>query len=639
MKSLQTRLRGRLLQSQEERTDALPGWLRVGIRSTAGGNEWTATFIRGLFWKYRWLILVAVAANVATGFAEAATLAVFTLALNQMAELVTGATSSQVDTGGTINTIATQVANFFGLAEPIFVLLLLSVLLQLTRSLLDYSGQATTVYLRIWMESDLQRRIFTQLMGMRYQQVIDKRLGNLASYTNQVADIGLIVQAFNQVLNDAILIITYIAVLFYISWQFTLVAVLVLLLFSLGLNHIREGIRQSSARYLKVSVNLNERVVEFLQSIRVVHIFVRERMAVDEFNRLVNTGIPLRRKGLLRRATLTPLIQSLFTIGVTAFLALAYWGISTGRLSNVGELVAYIFVIYRIMPRISTLNGQLGIIANQWPFAVRLAEILNPADKELEYLPGKNITTLHASIEFRNVTLRYPGSDRDALHQLSFTIPKGSMVAVVGSSGSGKSTLVNLLLGLYWPTAGEILVDGAKLQSYDLAAWRTLIGVVDQDTAIFSTSVADNIRFGKPDATDEEVIQAARTANAHDFIQAMPQGYATEVGDRGFRLSGGQRQRIAIARAVIHDPALLLFDEATSALDSHSEQLIQASLEELRKERTLLVIAHRLSTIAKADKIIVLDNGEIVEQGTHTELLALYGRYAAMWRLQAGATA
>jgi ATP-binding cassette subfamily B protein/subfamily B ATP-binding cassette protein MsbA len=302
----------------------------------------------------------------------------------------------------------------------------------------------------------------------------------------------------------------------------------------------------------------------------------------------------------------------------------------------VGVLVAYVFVIYRIMPRISTLNGQLGIVANQWPFAVRLAEILNPAGKEVEYLPGKAINELREGIEIRTVTLRYPGSERDALHQVSFTIPKGSMVAVVGSSGSGKSTLVNLMLGLYWPTAGEILVDGIKLQSYDLATWRNLIGVVDQETSIFSTSVAENIRFGKPDATDAEVVAAARTANADTFIGAMPQGYATEVGDRGHRLSGGQRQRLAIARAVIHDPTLLLFDEATSALDSHSEQLIQASLEELRKERTLLVIAHRLSTIAKADAIIVLDNGEIVEQGTHGELLARHGRYAAMWRLQAG---
>jgi ATP-binding cassette subfamily B protein/subfamily B ATP-binding cassette protein MsbA len=209
------------------------------------------------------------------------------------------------------------------------------------------------------------------------------------------------------------------------------------------------------------------------------------------------------------------------------------------------------------------------------------------------------------------------------------------MVALVGASGSGKSSIINLILGLYQPTAGQILLDGLALQAYDLASWRRMIGVVDQDTLIFSNSIADNIRFGKPTASDAEVIAAAKIANAHSFISESPQGYNTEVGDRGHRLSGGQRQRIAIARAVIHDPALLLFDEATSALDSQSERLIQESLEELRKERTLVIIAHRLSTIVKADEIIVLDSGQIVEQGTHQQLLAKGGRYAAMWQLQA----
>jgi ATP-binding cassette subfamily B protein/subfamily B ATP-binding cassette protein MsbA len=209
------------------------------------------------------------------------------------------------------------------------------------------------------------------------------------------------------------------------------------------------------------------------------------------------------------------------------------------------------------------------------------------------------------------------------------------MVALVGTSGSGKSSIINLLLGIYRPTAGRILIDGVDLQSCDLASWRQLIGVVDQDTLIFSNSVEENIRFGKTDASDEEVTAAAQTAYADLFVKELPQGYATEVGDRGHRLSGGQRQRIAIARAIIHDPTLLLFDEATSALDSQSERLIQESLEELRKTRTVVAIAHRLSTIAKADQIIVLDQGQIVEQGSHRELLAQGGRYAAMWQLQA----
>jgi ATP-binding cassette, subfamily B, bacterial MsbA len=270
-----------------------------------------------------------------------------------------------------------------------------------------------------------------------------------------------------------------------------------------------------------------------------------------------------------------------------------------------------------------------------WPYVARIAQLLHPAETELEYLPGQRIEELRKAIEFQNVSLLYPQSEREAIRELTFQIPAGKMVAFVGASGSGKSSIINLLLGIYRPTGGQILIDGMDLQSIDLASWRHMIGVVDQETMIFSGTVAENIRFGKSDASDAEVIAAAKVAYADLFIKELPQGYQTEVGDRGYRLSGGQRQRLAIARAIIHNPQLLLFDEATSALDSQSERLIQTSIEELRANATMVVIAHRLSTVVQADSIVVLENGAIVEEGTHHELLARGGHYAALWRLQA----
>lgn len=634
MKSIQNRLRTRLLETQSQQTDRVPRWLRALLRSTSGGDAWTAQFVRGLLWKYRWLIVVALVANLCAGAVEAATLGVFTLALNQMTAMLA---NTPVDTSSPGYDVVLQIAAFLGGQQPLLILIALAIVLQIIRSSLDYAGQAAAVFLRVWLEGDIQRRIFTQLMGVRYYQIVASKLGNLASYTTQVSEVGLSIQAINQTLNDVTIILSYVAVLFWLSWQFTLIAVVILGLLSIGLNRIRAGIRTSITRFITISIRVNERVLEYLQGLRLVHIFVREEMVVNEVNNLINAGIPPRRTAFLRRALITPLFQSIAIIGIAIFLGIGYWVVSTRQLLSVAELVTYMFVIYRIMPRIASLNGQIGVIGSQWPYVVRVAELLNPEGKEREYRPGKPLDGFRQGIEFRAVDLRYPEGERNALDHVSLHIPAGKMIALVGASGSGKSSIINLLLGLYQPTGGQILIDGVDLQTYDLASWRRLTGVVDQDTLIFSNTIAENIRFGKPTATDAEVVAAAKIANADAFIQELPQGYETEVGDRGHRISGGQRQRIAIARAVIHDPALLLFDEATSALDSHSERLIQESLEELRKARTVVVIAHRLSTIAKADQIVLLDGGQILEAGTHQELLALRGRYAAMWQLQAPA--
>jgi ATP-binding cassette subfamily B protein/subfamily B ATP-binding cassette protein MsbA len=283
------------------------------------------------------------------------------------------------------------------------------------------------------------------------------------------------------------------------------------------------------------------------------------------------------------------------------------------------------------------LNKNWGKALGRMPFVERLGRMLATEDKEYPHEGTESFQALSRGIRFEDVSMRYPDTARDALRGLTLEVRKGAMVALVGGSGAGKTTVANLLLRLYEPTGGSIQVDGTDLRRFRWSSWRDRIGVVSQDTFIFHASVRENIGFGKLDATDEEIRRAARIANADSFIEQLVDGYETVVGEQGYRLSGGQRQRLSIARAILRDPEILILDEATSDLDSRSERLIQESIEELRRQRTVLAIAHRLSTVRMADEIVVLEEGELVERGSHAELVRHDGRYADLWRLQSGA--
>jgi ATP-binding cassette subfamily B protein/subfamily B ATP-binding cassette protein MsbA len=241
---------------------------------------------------------------------------------------------------------------------------------------------------------------------------------------------------------------------------------------------------------------------------------------------------------------------------------------------------------------------------------------------------------LKTELCFSDVSFTYPNTEVNVLHKINFSIEKGSTVALVGPSGSGKSTIVDLILGLYSPTTGRISADGIDLSEFELKTWREGIGVVDQDVFLMNSSVEQNILFARPQACKEAVIASAQAAHAHDFIQGFSDGYETIIGDRGYRLSGGQQQRVALARALLRNPNILILDEATSALDTDSEKLIQQTIEEMQHERTILIIAHRLSTVINADRIVVLDDGKIIEQGSPKDLLQQASNFARLWNLQ-----
>jgi ATP-binding cassette subfamily B protein/subfamily B ATP-binding cassette protein MsbA len=340
---------------------------------------------------------------------------------------------------------------------------------------------------------------------------------------------------------------------------------------------------------------------------------------------------------LIWSGLVSPLFESVLIIAIALFLLASYLAVDLIGTQPLAQTAVFLVILYRLMPRISGFNNGLARATQHSAALQRIGEILRRDDKE--YLSSGTLafTGLQDGIVFENVILHYDANERQVLQNLSLTIPRGRMVALVGESGAGKSSIISLLLRLYDPNSGRILVNGTDLRQFQLSSWQHHIGLVDQDPFLFNASVLDNIRFGHPDATREEVIQAAKVANAHGFIEELDAGYDTTIGDRGLRLSGGQRQRISIARAILRNPDLLIFDEATSDLDSQSEQLIQEAIQNLRKDRTVVVIAHRLSTVTMADSIIVLQKGQVAEQGTHAELLAQDKLYAQFWRIQSNA--
>ena len=376
-------------------------------------------------------------------------------------------------------------------------------------------------------------------------------------------------------------------------------------------------------------------VSETLGAMKVVQAFGQEQREADRFGHAVENAFAMGKRRFRARAIMTILAIALVFGSVVLVLREGAIDVAAGRMTG-GSIAAFVFTGALVAGAFGALTEVYGDLLRGAGAAGRIAELLAArpeirAPAEPVPLPQPGL----GALSFENVTFRYPTRPDDkALHELSLAIAAGETVAVVGPSGAGKSTLFQLALRFYDPQQGRVLLDGVDLRDADPAEVRKRIALVPQETVIFAASARDNLRYGRWDAGDEEIAEAARAANADEFLQALPQGYDTYLGEGGARLSGGQRQRIAIARALLRDAPLLLLDEATSALDAHSERLVQEALERLMKTRTTVVIAHRLATVRAADRIIVMDGGRIIEEGTHATLSAAGGLYAKLARLQ-----
>lgn len=515
------------------------------------------------------------------------------------------------------------------------ILLLTAVGLQLLLALSTYVNGVASSYLGARLNREVTGLLNKRILSFSYPCASHYRVGDLLNYASSG---GKTVQEQITLANNLIVtvmqMLMYLVVLLSISFWLLLVATALALVLWFVRSNLVPKIRRNARSGQSVEVELSSRIAENIQGLRLLHSSGRRVYAVSQFDGLLAASERIKRYSA-RLNPIIPAISSFLPIVAIAIIAGLSVSLLAGRSSGVlPNLITFVLALQRLNLRMGRLATLSTMYANQSASVDRLNDILTDDDKQFARTGGRPFRSLQRGILLDNVSLQYGSGPAFALRNINLSIPSGHKVALVGPSGAGKSSIADLLVGLYDPTQGQILVDGVDLQEFDLASWQQHLGVVSQDTFLFNASIASNIAYGTPGASREEIERAAALAQAEGFIRALPEGFDTLVGERGYRLSGGQRQRLSLARALLRQPDVLILDEATSALDSHSERLVQEAIEQFEKGHTLLVIAHRLSTIVNADLICVMEHGEIRERGTHHELLAARGLYAALWQQQ-----
>ncbi|HSM84416.1 MAG TPA: ATP-binding cassette domain-containing protein, partial [Nodosilinea sp.] len=429
-------------------------------------------------------------------------------------------------------------------------------------------------------------------------------------------------------------ILFFTLVLLSISGSLTLAAVVLMTGVLLLNRYVIVRAREYGTALAEASKDYSVRTLEMLNGMRLVKATANEVIEFTQIEALIERREQAALQSQMNTAIIGPLNEILSILALVAIILISQFWLGSGSAATATLLLTFLFVLSRVIQFVGQLNSARSQLANSAASVDLVYDFLRRDNKAFMAQGQRPLTTLSQGITFEGIAFKYPSAKDWSLHDITLSLPKGTTLALVGSSGAGKSTLADLLPRFYDPVAGRIAIDGVDLREFDLGSLRRAMGIVSQDTFLFNASVRDNIAYAQPAATDAEVVQAARRANAYDFICQLPQGFDTVVGDRGVLLSGGQRQRIAIARALLQNPPILILDEATSALDTVSEQLVQEALEDLSRDRTTLVIAHRLSTIRNAHQIAVLDQGRVVELGTHEDLLQQQGRYAYLYTVQ-----
>lgn len=553
--------------------------------------------------------------------------------------------------------LAGQIANIIGqgnttaLAELAAVLALVF----LVQKLLMYGQDALMAKAALYVALDLRKKVYTHLQRLNLSYFETAQTGDLTYRLTE--DIDRIGEVVNKIFHDfvpcVLQLIVVLGYMIYLNWQLTLATFLVAPLMGVLIGWFGEQMLKFSRRSQNRISNLSALLTEVFSGIRLVQAFAAEDYEIARFAAEAEQNRQAKYAAERLKAIQNPVVGFMYVLSVLLLLFLGGWQISVGNLTG-ANFVSYIASVALLIDPITHITSNYNEFKQGEASVDRIFELMAIMPTVIEKPDAMMLPPVTGKVEYQQVSFAYPAYSTQPLGQedlempvikegqggvpvlenLNFLVHPGEMIALVGPSGAGKTTLVNLLPRFYDPQAGQIFIDGINIRDVSLRSLRRQIGIVPQENTLFSGTVAQNIAFGQAEFDLQDVEKAARIANAHQFITQFSQGYHTWVGERGVNLSGGQKQRIAIARAVLLNPSILILDEATSALDSESEALVQEALERIMKERTVFIIAHRLATVRRADRILVLEKGEVVELGTHKDLLDKGGRYAQFYAQQ-----
>lgn len=556
--------------------------------------------------------------------------------------------------------LAGQIANIIGQGDMNALAQLAAVLalVFLVQKLLMYGQDALMAKAALYVALDLRKQVYTHLQRLNLSYFETAQTGDLTYRLTE--DIDRIGEVVNKIFHDfvpcVLQLIVVLGYMIYLNWQLTLATFLVAPLMGVLIGWFGEQMLKFSRRSQNRISNLSALLTEVFSGIRLVQAFAAEDYEIARFAQEAEQNRQAKYAAEKLKAIQNPVVGFMYVMSVLLLLFLGGWQISSGNLTG-ANFVSYIASVALLIDPITHITSNYNEFKQGQASVDRIFELMAILPTVIEKPDAMMLPPVTGKVEYRQVSFAYPAYSTPSLaregkeemempvikegqggvsvlENLNFLIQPGEMIALVGPSGAGKTTLVNLLPRFYDPQGGQILIDGVDVRDVSLRSLRRQIGIVPQENTLFSGTIAQNIAFGQAQFDLQDVEKAARIANAHQFITQFSQGYHTWVGERGVNLSGGQKQRIAIARAVLLNPSILILDEATSALDSESEALVQEALERIMQERTVFIIAHRLATVRRADRILVLEKGQIVELGTHKDLLDKGGRYAQFYAQQ-----